>query len=369
MKNVAVLSLILAAALTLSALAVPLQAPQAGMRLIQTGPTEAKWLPVEVVEAMMLSEVGFMDITEHPELQPAVAASVATLGTASIPSAPRFASLVNPLLGKLSIDNWKATVQALSAYPTRFYRSSTGTTSANWLADQYRAIAAGRSDVSVRTFAHANYQQPSVIARLEGDGSSQEVVILGGHLDSISSGSTAPGADDDASGSSTVLEVFRVLVQNGYKPKRPVEFHAYAAEEAGLLGSQDVAADYASRRVAVASMTQFDMTCYPGTRGTKSIGMTNDFTDAALTTFLKALVDTYTTATYATSTCGYGCSDHASFNKYGYRAAFPFEAPFGQHNPDIHTVRDTLDKCDLGVANNFLKLALSYAVEMSAATD
>lgn len=341
------------------------------MRLIQTGPSEAKWLPLEVVEQLMLSEVGFMDITEHPELQPAAGHGAGVAVTASIPSAPRFASLVNPLLGKLSIDEWKATVQSLSAYPTRFYRSTTGATSANWLADRYRALAAasGRSDVSVRTVAHANYNQPSVIARIEGDGSSQEVVILGGHLDSISSSSSAPGADDDASGSATVLEAFRVLVQSGFKPRRPLEFHAYAAEEVGLLGSQDIAADYAARRVAVASMTQFDMTCYPGTRGTKNIGMTTDFTDAALTTFLKALVDTYTTATYAASTCGYGCSDHASFNKYGYRAAFPFEAPFGQHNPDIHTIRDTLDKCDLGVAANFLKLALSYAVEMSAATD
>jgi len=38
------------------------------------------------------------------------------------------------------------------------------------------------------------------------------IVVLGGHIDSIASGGAsgrAPGADDDASGSSTVLEVFR----------------------------------------------------------------------------------------------------------------------------------------------------------------
>jgi len=60
----------------------------------------------------------------------------------------------------------------------------------------------------------------------------------------------APGADDDgeapfaelclntdkkgettASGTATVLEVFRVLTKNGYRGNRTLEFHAYAAEE------------------------------------------------------------------------------------------------------------------------------------------
>eukprot|EP00002_Diphylleia_rotans_P011335 TRINITY_DN223_c0_g1_i1.p1 TRINITY_DN223_c0_g1~~TRINITY_DN223_c0_g1_i1.p1 ORF type:complete len:396 (-),score=37.80 TRINITY_DN223_c0_g1_i1:321-1508(-) len=348
------------------------------VRLIQTSPTEARWVKASEVAQLMLSETGFMDITEHPFLEGLTpvnsnggSESESENETSSIPTAPRFPGLVSPLLPLLSIDAWKKTVDTLAAYGTRFYRSTTGASSSQWVAEQYRTIAQGsqRSDLSVRTFAHANYNQVSVIARMEGDGTSSEIVVLGGHLDSISSGSSAPGADDDASGTATVLEVFRVLVQSGYKPRRAIEFHAYAAEEAGLLGSQDVAADYSARRIQVAAMTQFDMTCYPGTRGTKNIGMTTDFTSPALTSFLKALVDTYTSATYASSTCGYGCSDHASFHKYGYPAAFPFEAPFGQHNPDIHTVRDTIDKCDLGVAANFLKLALSFGVEMSAATD
>ena len=41
----------------------------------------------------------------------------------------------------------------------------------------------------------------------------------------------APGADDDASGSATILEVFRTMMKNRFEPDRTVEFHAYAAEE------------------------------------------------------------------------------------------------------------------------------------------
>lgn len=66
----------------------------------------------------------------------------------------------------------------------------------------------------------------------------------------------APGADDDGSGTVTILEVFRSLVGTGFRPQRPVEFHWYSAEEAGLLGSQDVAKEYEQKHVDVIAMIQ-----------------------------------------------------------------------------------------------------------------
>jgi leucyl aminopeptidase len=46
------------------------------------------------------------------------------------------------------------------------------------------------------------------------------------------------------------------LVDNGFKPERPVEFHWYSAEEAGLLGSQAVAAEYKKQGKQVVAMLQ-----------------------------------------------------------------------------------------------------------------
>lgn len=66
----------------------------------------------------------------------------------------------------------------------------------------------------------------------------------------------APGADDDGSGTVTILEVFRALVGTGFRPHRPVEFHWYSAEEAGLLGSQAVAKSYEKKNVDVLAMIQ-----------------------------------------------------------------------------------------------------------------
>lgn len=70
----------------------------------------------------------------------------------------------------------------------------------------------------------------------------------------------APGADDDGSGTVTLIEAFRALLASGFKPSTPVEFHFYAGEEGGLLGSQDIATSYAGDDKEVKAMVEFDMT-------------------------------------------------------------------------------------------------------------
>jgi bacterial leucyl aminopeptidase len=73
--------------------------------------------------------------------------------------------------------------------------------------------------------------------------------------------------------------------------------------------------------------------------------------------------------TYGTSLCNYGCSDHASWNNEGYMAAFPFEANFGQHNPNIHTPNDTFSISGTAEhATKFAKLCAEFLIE-SAKSD
>jgi leucyl aminopeptidase len=100
--------------------------------------------------------------------------------------------------------------------------------------------------ISLEYFTHS-FPQPSIIARFEPKvrNFSLPLTILGAHQDSANylfPLLPAPGADDDCSGTVSILEAFRVLAQSGYTPKNgPVEFHWYAAEEGGLLGSQAIA--------------------------------------------------------------------------------------------------------------------------------
>ena len=106
-----------------------------------------------------------------------------------------------------------------NAFTNRYHAHPVGIAAAHWIRDQWLALAAGREDVTVELFEHTQTNQPSVILTIDGADLPDEVVILGGHLDSYSwEGNTgdpdylAPGADDDASGIIVLNEVIRVAM-------------------------------------------------------------------------------------------------------------------------------------------------------------
>jgi len=250
---------------------------------------------------------------------------------------------VNSLLNQLSSSNLAAMVNTLSAYNNRYYTSTTGKNAAIWLKDHWTSISSGRSDISVDLYSHS-WQQSSVIATITGTSNSSEVVIVGGHLDSINSSSPssgrAPGADDNASGISVVTETLRAIVASGFKPKRTIKFIGYAAEEVGLRGSGAIAQDYKSQGINVVGVAQFDMTGFKGTSNKDIVFMT-DYTNSAQNTFMTQLIDTYLSdINYGFDQCGYGCSDHASWHNQGFPASMPFESTMSDINRSIHTSSD-----------------------------
>ncbi|RYZ41120.1 MAG: M28 family peptidase [Myxococcaceae bacterium] len=276
-------------------------------------------------------------------LQPAQPAINPTLVSYTLDNA----AVVSSLFSGLQEASLRSTITQLSSYTNRYYNGSTSSVQAsNWLKSTWESYAAGRSDVSVQLYTHASWSQPSVIATITGTLNPTEVVVIGGHLDSINLSvasssrptATAPGADDDASGVATLSEVFRVAMAKGYKPARTVKFMAYAN---------------------VVGVLQLDMTNYRGS--TVEVTLVTDNTNAAQNTFLGNLIDTYTGYTRSNITCGYGCSDHASWTNAGYPASIPFEATMSQDNPYIHTANDTLANSTDGTSGNNANNALKFA--------
>ncbi|MBZ0089839.1 MAG: M20/M25/M40 family metallo-hydrolase, partial [Thermoanaerobaculia bacterium] len=173
-------------------------------------------------------------------------------------------------------------------------------------------------------------------------------------------------ADDNASGIATVTEVARVALAHGFAPQRTVQFIAYAAEEVGLWGSGEIAADYAAAGVNVVAVLNLDMTGYHGS--TEDVFLISDYTHTELNAFVASLLDTYQpTLLRSTDDCGYGCSDHASWSAEGFRASFPFEASFNGASPYIHGSSDTAANLTNGASHavKFARLAAAFLVETS----
>lgn len=103
------------------------------------------------------------------------------------------------------------------------------------------SFATGRKvHLAVRAKAPRTSEAANVIAALSGrDATLGEFVIVGGHLDHCGDWPVLlPGADDNASGSATVLEIARAAARLKPRPRRTVVFVFFAGEEEGLLGSK-----------------------------------------------------------------------------------------------------------------------------------
>lgn len=81
----------------------------------------------------------------------------------------------------------------------------------------------------------------NAIAEIPGTDKADEVVMLGGHLDSWHSGT---GATDNAIGVATMMEAARILQAIGVKPRRTIRVVGWAGEEQGLLGSKAYVAQH-----------------------------------------------------------------------------------------------------------------------------
>lgn len=85
----------------------------------------------------------------------------------------------------------------------------------------------------------------------------------------------------------------------------------YAAEEAGLLGSQAIAQQYKNSNIPVLGQLNLDMTGY-NANNRNTIGVISDYTNAELTAFVRLLVKEYSGYPQGNYYCGYGCSDHGN---------------------------------------------------------
>jgi leucyl aminopeptidase len=280
-------------------------------------------------------------------------------------------------VAQVSAANIKQSVEWFSAYPNRFNRGNEANKPIYALQERLSQMHSNainskkpsaswiKKSIKIDLVDHTRTPQKSVRVRIEGANRPHQLVVLGGHVDSISSSGAAPGADDNASGSSNLIEIFRILLEQDKAPQRSIEMFWYAGEESGLLGSAEIADQYKKDKKQVVGVVQLDMTLHAGSGELVMASMT-DFTDLRLRTFLEEINRLYVGATFVNDRCGYACSDHASWHRNGFPTVMPFEAKFSQMNRQIHTPHDVINsRSNFIHSAAFSKLALAFALELS----
>ncbi|MCX5525868.1 M28 family metallopeptidase [Streptomyces bobili] len=139
-------------------------------------------------------------------------------------------------------------------------------------------------------------------------GDTNQVVMAGSHLDSVSSGA---GINDNGTGSAAVLEAALTVARTGYQPTRHLRFAWWGAEELGLVGSRYYVNSLSSaNRARISGYLNFDMI------GSPNPGYFVYDDDPAIE---KTFKDYFAGIGVATEieTEGDGRSDHAPFKSAG----------------------------------------------------
>jgi hypothetical protein len=164
------------------------------------------------------------------------------------------------LLREIDARRIEATVKRLAAFGTRHTLSSQDDpvrgigAARDWIFEQltgYAAASGGRMTVQKQSFIQPVSNRipvptpiTNIIATLRGDTAPDRIYVVTGHYDSrvtdvLDFTSDAPGADDDASGVATIMELARVMATR--HSEATLVFAAVAGEEQGLYGSDHMA--------------------------------------------------------------------------------------------------------------------------------
>lgn len=256
------------------------------------------------------------------------------------------------------------TNQHLTHYTNRYAKSATGVEAAKWFKAEFDRMAQEYQRKDVESYlvnTGTKYPQPSVVTII-GNNKTSEAIVIGAHIDTLDG--DKPGADDDASGISILVETARVLLSSGLTFDHPIYIIAYAAEEQGLVGSSYVVKSFINKKIPVKAVMQLDQAGYRANPKDKTIWLMKDYVNKPMTQFLSTLLTHYVKIPVAYTQCGYACSDHANWHKEGYAAVYPSGTTLDDDNPYIHTSEDTLNLLNLEHMVHFTQLALAFAIEL-----
>lgn len=226
----------------------------------------------------------------------------------------------------------------------------------------------------------------NIIISIKGKTRPDEIVIIGAHYDTVFG---TPGADDNASAVSILLEMSRIL--KGFLPGRTIRLVFFVLEEPPAFMTEHMGSYVYAKEVKVKNENVKSMIClemvgyYSDKKGgqtfplpmmnlmysstpnfiavvgnLKSRGLTGAVR-ISLTQRSSVPVETLSTVSFVP---GVNFSDHRSFWKMGYQAVMITDTAF-YRNPNYHTESDTIDTLDFNRMNELLKGLVEVAKDLS----
>jgi hypothetical protein len=277
---------------------------------------------------------------------------------------------IQDLVTAVQQPSYQRDLETLASRHTRLSTSSDFAELAQWAEEQFAGFgfATRREFVSVNGRASRN-----VVADKSGRGPGpRDLVVVTAHLDSINleggEAASAPGADDNASGSAAVLAMANRLAH--HETRHDMRFILFGGEEQGLFGSrQHVRALSAIEQDRIRAVINMDMIGSFNTAAPEVL-IEGHLISQELIDGLALSAMTYTGLQVQTSLNPFA-SDHVPFIRAGIPAVLTIESA-DEANQNIHSARDTLNTINYDLALEIVRMNLAFVAEalgQAGATD
>lgn len=271
------------------------------------------------------------------------------------------AKAIQAVVNKIDRGKFDSCLTKLASFPTRHSTSPGFIDAATWARTQLKDMGYA---TRLQTITVNGSNSQNIIAKKLGKSSgARQVVIVTAHLDSINlaggPAAPAPGADDNGSGSAGLLEIARVF--QDHASVHDLHLILFGGEEQGLFGSKRYVAGISkAEKARISAVVNMDMIGASNST-TRSVLIEGAPLSKTVISGLSKAAATYTQLKVETSLQPFA-SDHVPFINAQIPAVLTIEGA-DNANPNIHSANDTLDKIDLEIALEILRMNVAFVAE------
>ncbi|MCC2591640.1 M28 family peptidase [Chryseobacterium sp. MFBS3-17] len=255
------------------------------------------------------------------------------------------------------------TLQEYVNFGVKTTGSANNTNALYWLKNKYASFGYSQSQIEEDPFTYGNVNSRNLVVTKTGTLYPNTYVIVSSHFDSI----VGPGANDNGSGTTAVLEMARIL--KDIPTEYSIKFIHFSGEEQGLRGSQHYVTNVVNASTPKMSIRLvFNLDQIGGVAGqmhntiiceqdTNNSPSGNNAASAAFTQQLKSYVLAYSSLQTNTNVQPAYSSDYMPFQNNGEIITGFYEGN-GSSNPYPHTANDVIQNMDPVYLFNVTKAAL-----------
>lgn len=236
----------------------------------------------------------------------------------------------------------------IGKWHTRHSSTAGARLAGKWIKQQLEESLEPLTGSKCEFWEYSPYFAPNVVCKVPASGKGHQgegEVIVSAHYDSRGTfgSTTAPGGDDDGSGTSALLAIARTIGSSQLNFSSPIQLIAFSGEEQGLVGSQRYATHLSETHQPIKLAIQMDMLAYHVPGEPLQIAFPDKLSTTTATAHIWSIADIYAPELEQgyTPAC---CSDHQSFWENGFPATWVFERNGPIADPMYHNSGDTTNR-------------------------